>query len=638
MQNKKAVSLCVVLAALCAPADYVKLGSARFSSLNDVGSAASALGILAEQPMIGMMAMGGLQQVVTQTFGMADQSKPMGAVVYYKTALPDFKGMEAEAFAESMAGMATNLAFAIYVPVSGPEEDYLKSRGATNAVDGAYTADDTLFAVVQGGYAVWGDSPATVKLAAGEMAGTLKSKLDGMAVEIDYGKAVLQKYGEFMTGMNQMQKQMAAEMAAMTDQPVETNAWKTALESYQQASMEASAKMLEQIDSMVVGLGADITRGISVGVSCGFAPGSDLGGIMAKAVPVDPKLYDAVPASADLFVAIGNCGQMSYDTETSMDLVAKTLLPQIKDEAIRKQAESLLSGLVSLTKQAGASVMFVDRDKQGRMVVASKTASADPAKYLAANGRLYADFFSMVGTLVPEQKFASFDAAAGKMGFDFVSLFKLLDAKFGEEGDETGPEEMETVFKVLDALMGRSVEGAYKLEGDRLAAVCRAVGSDYEAPVAGDGAALAARIAAVMPAGSTAKPFETFSLSLSSMIRHYGARIASAIGEDGEDVAKIFAALPDAAPGGLTMAAWAEGPAVKASMNLSAAEFKWFVKMFTDFAAQDAAAQAAFEAEALSEKAGVEDDDAEDIVVIDEEDEEDDEVDAPAAPAAPAAE
>ena len=88
----------------------------------------------------------------------------------------------------------------------------------------------------------------------------------------------------------------------------------------------------------------------------------------------------------------------------------------------------------------------------------------------------------------------------------------------------------------------------------------------------------------------------------------------------------------------LTMAAWAEGPAVKASMNLSAAEFKWFVKMFTDFAAQDAAAQAAFEAEALSEKAGVEDDDAEDIVVIDEEDEEDDEVDAPAAPAAPAAE
>ena len=100
-------------------------------------------------------------------------------------------------------------------------------------------------------------------------------------------------------------------------------------------------------------------------------------------------------------------------------------------------------------------------------------------------------------------------------------------------------------------------------------------------------------------------------------------------------VAKVFAALPDAAPGGLTMAAWAEGPAVKASMNLSAAEFKWFVKMFTDFAAQDAAAQAAFEAEALSEKAGVEDDDAEDIVVIDDED---DEADAPAAPAAPAAE
>ena len=45
----------------------------------------------------------------------------------------------------------------------------------------------------------------------------------------------------------------------------------------------------------------------------------------------------------------------------------------------------------------------------------------------------------------------------------------------------------------------------------------------------------------------------------------------------------------------------------------------------------DAAAQAAFEAEALSEKAGVEDDDAEDIVVIDDED---DEADAPAAPAA----
>lgn len=577
MKNKVAASLGVGLIALIVQADYVKLGAVRLASMNDAGAAVSALGILAEQPMIGMMAMGGLQQVVVQTFGQTDQSKPLGAVLYSKTALPDFKDMKADEFAEVMSGIATNLAFAIYVPVPGSEEDYLKSKGATNTVDGALTAGDELFAVVQDGYAVWGDNPTTVKQAAAEMDGTLRAKLDGMVLEVDSGKAVIRKYSEFMAAMNRMQQQRQAERVSMMDMPVKTNAWTTALEDYQRASMEASAKMLDQIDSLVIGLGADINRGINIGVFCGFVPGSDLAVILEKAVPVPPELYDAVPASADFFIAVGDEAKTSYDTLMSLEVAAQTLLPQIEDEVLRTKAESLVDGLVAITKQSGASLTFADRDKQGRMVLVSKTTSVDPAKYLAMNGRFFAEFISMIDQLAPGQKFATFDAASFKMGFDFASLVNLVKTKFGMAGDDDA-EEIEKVYKALDALMGRSLEGFCKLEGGSVVGVVRAAGSDYEIPAAGDGAANAARIAAILPAGSTATPFEVGSVSLSSLIRHYGARIAAAVGEDGEATAKRFDALPEAVPGGLTVAAWAEGPVMKASMNLSASEFKWFVK------------------------------------------------------------
>ena len=623
MNTKAAGALVGILSAFFAQADYVKLGSARISSMNDLGSAASALGILAEQPMIGMMAMGGLQQGVMGTFGAADALKPMGAIIYSKVALPDFKGLDSDALEGLMEGMATNIAYAVFVPVSEPVDAYLKGRGATNAVDGAFKGEGPMFVVAADGYAVWGDSPATVKIAAAERADVLKAQIDGSAVEVSYGKLLMRKYGEFMPAMMAMQKQMEAEMAGETEG---TNVWKRALEEYQEASIATAAKMLDQIDALVIGFGADVNRGVGIGALCAFAPGSDMAAIMQKAVPVSPALYAAIPANSDLFYAVGDAGQMAYDTEASLTAASKTLVPQIADAAIRAQVETILADLLAVTKESGASAMFLDRDKAGRLVVVSQSAAGNPEQLLAKVAKIHVAARAVLDALMPGQTFMTGDAT-GKLGIDFPGLFKALEAKFASPGDETSPEEMEKFFKVLDVLFGRSLEGASQVRGGSVVNVCRPVGSDYAPPVAGDGAANAARMAALMPKSASAKPFQVFSMSSSSLVRHYGRKIAAALGEDGAEAVKMFDTLPEAPAGGIGMVVWAEGSAMKASMNLSAAEFKWFVKLFAQLAAQQEAENAEDAAAQASEKACVEDDDTGDTAT----DDEDDDADAPPA-------
>ncbi|MGI5869533.1 MAG: hypothetical protein ACOX9C_08850 [Kiritimatiellia bacterium] len=619
MKNKTVVSLCIAVAALCVQADYVKLGSVRLASLNDVGSAAAALGILAEEPLLGTMAIGSLQQAIMEAFGTPDQAKPLGVVLYSKTALPDFKNKTAEQFMAAMSDMQENLAVAIYMPVSGSAQGYLKERGATNAVDGAFTADETLYAVVQGDYAVWGDSPATATRAAADMAETLKSVLDGMAVEVHVDSVTLKKYAEAQVGMKQMQKQLQKQIEEqMKEAPDEmeeetgktagaaddadtdvcdVNSWAKAFERYEEASMEATAQMLEQIGSLALGLGLDIARGINLGASCDFAPGSDFAKLMTTAKAVDPALYAGVPASADLFYAVGDYGQMAYDSKQSLDLINAILLPQIKDEALRKQVADILARFVSTVQQSGASTLFVDRDSQGRMVFAGKVAYRDPAANQSLENQINADLGSIISKFLPVQTFATFDAPSGAVRIDFISLIKMLDSKFSGEDDKIDAEELDMVAKVFDALMGRSIEISRKLEGDSIVRLCRPVGSDYALPSSGDGATLAASVAALMPAGSAAKPFQVFALSPSSMLSHYASRLASVIGEDAKDVATLFAALPEAPRNGMTSVAWAEGSTMKASLNLSAAELKWFVKMFGKISEQVAEQEKAIEAE-----------------------------------------
>jgi hypothetical protein len=80
-----------------------------------------------------------------------------------------------------------------------------------------------------------------------------------------------------------------------------------------------------------------------------------------------------------------------------------------------------------------------------------------------------------------------------------------------------------------------------------------------------------------MPKGSKANPSQMVSVSLGSMLKHYGLKAAKAVGEDGAEVVAMFETLPEAPVGGFTVVVWSEGATLREAVNFSAAECKWFM-------------------------------------------------------------
>lgn len=558
----------LVSASLSARADLTRLASARVNSMNELGASASAVAIMAEQPMMGMMAMGALQQGAMGTFGTIDQTKPMAAVLYTKAPLPNFGEMIGGEEMDDFMAAGTNLAYVVLVPLSQTADEYLKSRGATNEVNGAFKTDAEMYIVCKDGYAVCSNDPEAAKVAAGEIAKTLVPKLNGMVVEMTVGKILMEKYGEIMKKGMEMSQDLAGAS------PV-TNALEVAMKQYQKASMESMIGMMSQLDEGSLGLNYDITAGLTFDMAFRFVKGSELEGLVKNATPVSPAMYAAVPAGADVFMLVGDVSDSSYDSKKSIKLISETLVKEIKDAEVRAKAESIIAGYMWMMSNVGETVGFMDRDKAGRMVFVSKAKSKDNAKYLEYGKSMNADGIAILNKYFPGQKALAYDQKAETSSIDFAEGIQMLVAKFGE-GDEDA-EGIEVGLKGIDAVMGRKMESVTKISDGYLSSVCKAVGSDYAGPAKSDPAAVSSRVKALMPKGSKATPSQVVSVSLGSMLKHYGLKIAKAVGEDGAEMVAVFEGLPEAPVGGITAVVWSEGATMREAVNFSAAECKWFM-------------------------------------------------------------
>lgn len=559
-------------------AEMTKLGSARTKGLSDIASAATAISIMAGQPMVGMMAMGSLQQASSGAFGLVDQAKPFAAIVYTKAPLPSIADAMTGQNPEALASAKENLAFAVMVPITQKPADYLVAQSATNQVNGVNQAENGLFVVCQDGYAIYANDPAAAKRAAGEMKSALVPKLNNMAIEITVGKPVISAYADFFAFAEKSNTNQLEALAGFAKP----------FANYQKAQMEMVKDLLPQIEEFSCGVNYDITAGYTMDIAGKFAKGSELGNMFAKAKSVNDSLYAVVPPQSDFFMLAGSVSDLSYDSKVTLKSVSETLVPAIPDEALRATAQSAVQDLLWVCNNAGEVVAFLDRDKNGKMAVVSKFKTSDNAQYETINKSLNATVASLLEKYVPGQKFFAYDQKAGRGFIDYAAAFDFAEKKLGK-GAPADPEMKAKVLLAVNAIVGSNYTYSVKNQGEWVVQLGKSPLSDYTEPAAFDGTALAARIKEIMPKNSTAKPIEVVSVSLGSIIKHYGTAVLTAIGVKDEALTTAFASLPDAPAGAITMVVWSEKGILRETVNFSAAECKGLVTFFTALSARQSA-------------------------------------------------
>lgn len=569
MKRFFAVSLLVSVAVVSSQAEMTRLGSFRVKSLADVGAAASALSIMAEQPMMGMMAMGALQQGAQQQFGLVDQSKPISCVMYSKAPLPDFSAIDLENNPGEMMAFATNVVYAALIPVTQSAEEYLQGRGATNVVDGVAKVDEKTYIVCKDGYAIYSNDPAAAKLAGRESPRLLMAALDSMVVEIVLEKSALEKYAEFLVTAQKL-NEAKAEFSPFGE-------FAGAITEYQKAQMEMLRQLMGEMDKLAFGLNYDLTGGLTMDFAMDLAKTGEFGKMIANAGVIQDDVYARIPANSDFYMVSASISALSFQSKKTLQSVLTTLVPVIKDEELRKKVEVAIAEVNWLYDNLGEVVAFCDRDKQGRMVMVSRAKSTDNARYLAANKTMIACLMDVLKKYAPEQKFFTYDPSTQSGLIAFEGILKMISEKVGEEPEV---EEVEKMMKAFDVVLGRTFEFSSQEKNGYVYDIGKASGSDYSMPAASGSSAIADRVKAVMPKGSIAKPFQVVSFSMGSSLKHFVPRVMKAVGEEDEALAGIFANLADASAGGIMVVVWNENGKLRETLNVSAAELKGFFKLF----------------------------------------------------------
>lgn len=569
MKRFLAVSLLVAVLISTSYAEMTRLGSIRGKSMTEMGATASALALLAEQPMMGMMAMGAMQQMAQQQFGEVDQTKPFSFVFYSKGELPDFSTMDLENDPLAMMAFTTNIVFVAIVPVSLPIEKYLEERGATNFIDGVAKINEESYVFCEDGYAVWSDDLEEVKQASRDRASVLTASLDTGILEIVVEKVALAKYGEFMEAMQTLKK-ADTKLSALGE-------FAATFAAYQKAEMKTARQLINEVNKVVMCLNYDLTGGLTMDFLMDVEKASSMAKMLESASVIDPASYALIPANSDFFAISANVADQATETKKMLQNVLTTLVPAIKDENIRKSAETMLAEVQWLYENTGEAVVFLDHEKDGRMVMVSRVEVKDRVRGLAAKKNANDSLMSIIDQYAPEQKFFSIDPVAQMAVLDFEALIAFISEKFGKGPDA---DELEGAMKVFDAVIGRKFEVVSHDKDAYVHQVAKAVGSDYTIPAATDSSALADRIKAVMPKDSTAKPMQVVSMSIGSILKHFAPRVIASVGEADEALAAVFGNLADSSAGGITAVVWTENGKFRETVNFSAGELKGFIKFF----------------------------------------------------------
>lgn len=564
------VGLAMFLGVASTEAKLTRLAHFRAQSLSDVSVSASAMSLAAEQPMLGMMAMGGMQQAALELFGTVDQNKPIYAVVYYKGKLPDLGTMDVEQDLNKMLEFGTNLAVAVMMPIVDKPETFLKSKGAVDVTDGVFKEDDTTWWACKDGYAFMATDPEALGESVQELRRGINAALSGMAVELIVEKSVLGIYTELIQSMSDSADTEADAFAFMGE-------FSGLVAEHQAAQVKMLVRFIGQIDRMAMGMNYDLMGGLSCEWFAAYAQGSEIAKMIASVPPLSNDLFSMIPVASPLFVAIGGLRDLTGETERMLANLREKWIPKIEDEFIRKNVADALTEFAWMSENLKSMLAFTDWDDAGRMVFVSHTQTRDNAKYLESSRKAIVAMMDVLKKLVPDHTFMTFDSEAMRGKVSFENLLEFIASKSDSDPD---PEDKKMVLDVVDSIFGRTFEFSSATHDKCIREIGQAEGAVYSAPAASGSSVVMDRVKALLAGGADTNPLQVGFISLGAMIKHLAPRVMKAAGEEDDDVIEALELLSSVDQGGTMVVTWSETAKFRQVMNVSAAEFKGLVKFF----------------------------------------------------------
>ena len=605
-------SCALFLVVASAEAKLTRLAHFRAESLSAIRASSSALSMAAEQPMLGMMAMGGLQQAALELFGSVDQNKPVYAVVYYKGELPDLSTMDIERDGSEMVELATNVVIAVMMPIVDTPEAFLKSKGAVDVADGVFREDDTTWWAVKDGYAFLAMNAEAMGESVQELKRGISVSMPNMVAEVVVEKSALGVYSDVIQSVVNRTDTSPDVWSMMPGFSAIGRDFDEMLTEHQATQAKALARFMGQIDRLAMGMNYDLLGGFFCEWFAAFAEGSEVAKMLSSMAPLSDDLFSTIPVVSPFFVATGNFSDLTGETKQFFMNVRETWIPKIEDESIRKNIMDVLDEGVWMSENLERAVAFSDWDEAGRMVFVSNSRTQDNARYVDGSRKAMVSMMHVLKKVAPDQKLITFDPEALRGTVSFENLLRKVVAQFGEAPDA---EDMEEMLGVVDAIIGRTFEFSSAVHGDYVSEVGKATGSTYSVPGASCSSAVTDRIQALLPEVSAVRPLQVGFISLGAMMRHLTPRVMKAVGEEDARVIAALDHLSTVDGGGTMFVSWKENTRFRQVMNLSAAEFKGLVKFFgavsaspsveSDWAgdAEDDAAEAFVESEANAEEA-----------------------------------
>jgi len=565
----------LVLAGVSAEARLTRLTHVRAESLTALSQAISGVSLAIEQPMIGMMAMGAMQQAAVDQFGTVDQNRPAYVVVYMKGDLPDLRALDVASNPEALLGLVENLAIAVMMPTDDSADVFLRGKGAERTEDGVFKEADQSWWACQDGYAFFATDPEALGESVQELRRGLPARLSGRVMEVVVDRALLDLYADIFASMIQDAQAMDDEVTAFM------GPFGDAFKLHQQNQMAWLRDVLQQFQSIAVGMSYDLARGMVFEAEAVAVAASAIAKELANAKPIPPAVMGAIPQNSPFWMAVSGSQDMMGETEKLLSTIRESVLPVIEDEGVRTRIQTILDEGAWMNANLVSMALYLNWDSEGRMVLGSQTRTHDDARAMAAGRTVFGAMMELIETVAPDQTFLRFDADAMQSVFSFEALIDFIEERVGETLPD---DDREKVLAVIDALMGRMWVWSGERGPDGIVEILRAQDAAY-APVMRDSDVQWLADGFFAPAD--ARPIQAAGVSLTALIKHATPRVMLAIGEPLVDEwAAVFDAVPDVAQDGMTVVTWVRGDTVGQTLSVSAAELKGLVALVSALGAQ----------------------------------------------------
>ena len=455
MNAKKCFTLSALLCAtltLNLRAAIETVGTLRIASVDKLNIAAMQLGATFQQPLVGMMLAGGLQQFLSAQFGQFDPSKPISATLFVDT--NNLLGMkDEEVFDIGQIGGK----FGFVLPFTQSVEQLMTEKKFEKLANGLVKIPNTplnLMAELKDGVAYISDSEELInRLKAAHAAPFPAMGKDVVSVQIERQGVIM--IGRLVKGAQARQKEMLAQASKRN------GGFDLDLSKFQQFDADA-------FNAIYFGLDFATDAGLTIHGATTARDGTEMAkrSLTAKAFPAE--MLASIPDSA-LYVMAGSASRPSYadnlkNTLAIMEELSKSITKELGETD--KALATAITDCLTLAVQQGNETdlcMAGGYTPESHCWSTVEVRSADPAKTFELSSARTKKLNEVIRQVVADQNVLTVlpDGSGSTVDFSDAALIDLakkvqasvnakVEAKVKKEGEAAKPDDAEAAKEAVE--------------------------------------------------------------------------------------------------------------------------------------------------------------------------------------------